>query len=600
MKKIPTPLSLILLNVTAAGLLAQTTRPRAPAAVAPGAGAPASASASPATRPSAFQFQSFAMTHPGDPARGKVFFFDTSHLGCSRCHSVEAPDAGRSGEAGKAGGQDKWVGPPLFAVGDKLGRRDLIESVLEPSASIAVGYSTTTVRTRSDVYQGIVRESAGGAVTLMQADGTLARIAAGDVARQQTTDTSLMPEGLQNGLTPQEFADLVEYLASLKLPESAAAVGHGMPATIPELETPVALRPIGRGRFEHPVWFGAVPGAADTCAVEEHDSGKIWFLKSGGGADSKVLFADTGHSQRGARGSVGLAFHPRFADNGRYYFLKQLVTAGHFRAVLFEGRADDARRADSGRLAKLVLRVDMSSANHFGGGLQFGPDGYLYVGIGDTGPQGDPHGNAQNPALLAGKILRIDVDHPDPRDPAKPYSIPPDNPFVANRDFRPEIWAWGLRQAWRFSFDSLTGDLWEGDVGQDLYEEVNLVRRGGNYGWNVFEGFEPYSNQRRRDHETYLPPVFAYTRRYGASVTGGFVYRADPASSFYGVYVFGDYETGRLFGLTQEHGALKQVRQIGKSPEHVVSFGTDARGEIYVVGYEGTISRLDFAHAVFK
>jgi glucose/arabinose dehydrogenase len=239
----------------------------------------------------------------------------------------------------------------------------------------------------------------------------------------------------------------------------------------------------------------------------------------------------------------------------------------------------------------------MSTNFHFGGGLQFGPDGYLYVGVGDTGPQGDPHGNAQNMSLLAGKILRIDVDHADH---GKAYSIPADNPFAGSSGVPAEIWASGLRMAWRFSFDPLTGDLWEGDVGQDLFEEVNLIRRGGNYGWNVFEGFEPNSNEFRRDAQSYVPPVFAYTRKYGASVTGGFIYRAKPASSFYGVYIFGDYQSSRLFGLTLDHGVLKAVRQIATSPQHVVSLGTDGQGNLYVVGYEGTIYRLDLEHATFE
>jgi glucose/arabinose dehydrogenase len=200
-------------------------------------------------------------------------------------------------------------------------------------------------------------------------------------------------------------------------------------------------------------------------------------------------------------------------------------------------------------------------------------------------------------SLLAGKLLRIDVDHAEP---GRPYACPADNPFVGSGSVRPEIWASGLRMAWRFSFDPLTGDLWEGDVGQDLFEEVNLIRRGGNYGWNVFEAFEPYSNKYRREGEKYVPPVFAYTRKYGASVTGGFVYRADPTSPFYGAYIFADYQSSRIFCLTQENGVLKEVRQIGKCPQHAVSFGRDEHGEIYVVGYEGTLYKLDLRQAKFK
>jgi glucose/arabinose dehydrogenase len=200
-------------------------------------------------------------------------------------------------------------------------------------------------------------------------------------------------------------------------------------------------------------------------------------------------------------------------------------------------------------------------------------------------------------SLFRGKILRIDVDR---RDEGNPYAIPPDNPFRGDHRVRPEIWASGFREPWRYSFDPLTGELWVGDVGQDLYEEVDLVRRGENYGWNVYEGFQPFSNRYRRDGETYVPPVFAYSRRYGVSVTGGYVYRADAKSSFHGVYVFADYESKRIFGLTQKDRVLEKVRQIGRSPERIVSFGRDGQGELYVVGYEGTIYRVDFSHARFE
>src|SRR5262249_17365027 len=146
-----------------------------------------------------------------------------------------------------------------------------------------------------------------------------------------------------------------------------------------------------------------------------------------------------------------------------------------------------------------------------GGGLQFGPDGYFYIGMGDTGPQEDPQGHGQNRQSLLGKMLRIDVDRPDV---GRNYSIPAHNPFLDRKDTRPEIWALGFREPWRFSFDPVTKDLWVGDVGQDRYEEVDLVIKGGNYGWNIFEGFEPFSNRYRREGEQYLLPVFAYGRKY--------------------------------------------------------------------------------------
>ena len=192
--------------------------------------------------------------------------------------------------------------------------------------------------------------------------------------------------------------------------------------------------------------------------------------------------------------------------------------------------------------------------------------------------------------------MRIDVDHAED---GKAYAIPADNPFRGRADARPEIWAYGFRNPWRFSFDPVTGELWLGDVGQDRVEEIDLVRPGENYGWNVYEGFEPFSNQYRKEDRRYTPPVFAYKRRYGASVTGGLVYRGDKQSTFYGVYLFGDYVSKRIFGLTQENGTLKTVRQLGRIPQGLVSFATDKAGNIYVVGYEGTIYQLDFTETRF-
>jgi glucose/arabinose dehydrogenase len=227
----------------------------------------------------------------------------------------------------------------------------------------------------------------------------------------------------------------------------------------------------------------------------------------------------------------------------------------------------------------------------------FGPDGLLYFGMGDTGPQEDPQGHGQDTTLLLGKMLRIDVDR---HDEGRQYAIPSDNPFVGQANVRPEIWALGFREPWRFSFDPLTDDLWVGDVGQDRYEEIDIVRRGENYGWNVHEGFERFSNRYRKEGASYVPPVFAYARKYGPSITGGWVYRGDSSSSFTGVYICGDYESRRIFGLTQQNRILKIVRQIGVSPQRIVSFGQDADRGLYLVGYEGTIYKLDFRPAIFE
>jgi glucose/arabinose dehydrogenase len=289
---------------------------------------------------------------------------------------------------------------------------------------------------------------------------------------------------------------------------------------------------------------------------------------------------------------LGLAFHPKFRENRKYYVHYEVLEQGKIVNVVGEREFAPDFRHDSGRPARELLRMTSVGEDHGGGCIQFGPDGYLYVGMGDTGPAQDPEGHAQNPALLLGKMLRIDVDRAEG---GNAYAIPADNPFRGRSNYRPEIWAIGFREPWRFSFDAATGDLWLADLGQDRVEEVDIIRRGGNYGWNVYEAFEPFSNQYRRSDETYIPPLFSYGRKVGNAVAGGFVYRGDRGSSFYGVYICGDYVLKRIFGVAQEGGVLKSVRVLGGIPQGLVSFGTDEAGNLYAVGYEGMVYQLDFS-----
>jgi len=541
------------------------------------------AAAAPATQPSVLEYQNWAMMHQGDVERGRRLFFDEQRLACSKCHTVD--------------GKATLAGPDLISIGDKFGRRDLVDSILAPSATIAVGYSTTSVKTRSgELIVGTLKEASDQGVAIMQGDGTLMRIAPAQIAAQRTTDISLMPENLQAGLTLVEFADLIEYLASLKTPQTITASHHGMPTTIPALEQPVTLLPFHspENKFQHPVALVPVPEARDAFAVVEHETGRIWILQKSSGGESKSVFLETGKFMTGTRGLLGIAFHPQYASNRRYFIVKHFVNDGRFSTHLLEGKSSDDLLHDSGQPLSVLLKFENSSNVHYGGGLLFGPDGFLYLGMGDTGPQQDPNGNAQNMSILLGKMLRIDVDH---QENGRLYAIPKDNPFVGRNGIRPEIWASGLREPWRFSFDPLTNELWVGDVGQDLFEEVDIIQRGKNYGWNVYEGFERFSNKYLRQRESFTPPIFAYNRKYGVSVTGGYVYRAHRDSSFYGVYIFGDYETRRIFGLTQENGQLKTIRQIGTSPQRIVSFGRDEAGELYIVGYEGTLFKVHLTSA---
>ncbi|HEY0457014.1 MAG TPA: PQQ-dependent sugar dehydrogenase [Verrucomicrobiae bacterium] len=538
-------------------------------------------------------YRKHALTHEGDVARGRMLFNDEQRLGCSKCHSVD-------GHATKAG-------PDLYAAGDAFGRWDLVEAVLTPSARIAPGYGTTIVKTKSgEIYQGVLKQATDAAVELMGADGKLTRIAVTDIAEKTGSPISLMPEGLHAGLSVVEFTDLIEYLTTLKQPESTLTSNQGMPSVIPQLANPVHARPFFTNSFKLPrakvetglTSFRQVPGSSNTFLVL-HQKGIIWKVEKTVGGEEKTIFSDLTNevfSERGPNGLLDVAFHPKFRENRKYYLFYQVFEEDKVATHIEEKEFDADFKGDSGKSGRLILKIASVAEDHSGGCLQFGRDGFLYVVMGDTGPHNDPNGHAQNLQLLLGKLLRIDVDHAGP---GRAYSIPMDNPFRGRSDARPEIWAFGLRNPWRFSFDRLTGDLWLADVGQDRVEEVDIVHRGENYGWNVYEGFEPFSNQYKKADRTFTMPVFAYRRKYGNSITGGYVYRGDKKSSFYGVYICGDYTSKIIFGITQQNGVLKAAHQIGKVPQRLVSFSEDEGGNIYAVGYEGTIYKIDFTQGRF-
>jgi putative heme-binding domain-containing protein len=535
-----------------------------------------------------------ALTQQGDVARGAKLFADEQRLGCAKCHSID-------GSASKAG-------PDLFAIGDKFGRWDLVEAVLVPSATISPGYQTVVIETKDgEEVQGVLKRATDSALDLMNADAKLVSIPVANIKARKGSSVSLMPEGLQAGLSPQEFTDLIEYLTTLKQKESTLQSAHGMPGEIPMLVKTVAVRPFFTNQFVIPrtkaqsglTSFHQIPGQPNSFLVL-HQTGLIWKSEKTGEGEKQSKFLDlTGEVfyERGPNGLLDATFHPKFRANRKYYLKYQVFENNVVTTVIVEREFAPDFSGDSGKPSRRLLKIQSVAEDHSGGCLQFGPDGFLYIVMGDTGPHNDPNGHAQNLNLLLGKILRIDVDHPRAD---SPYSIPADNPFVGRSDARPEIWAYGFRNPWRFCFDRVTGDLWAADVGQDRVEEVDIVRRGENYGWNVFEGFEPFSNQYKKEGRTFVMPVFAYRRKYGNSITGGYVYRGDKKSSFYGVYLCGDYTSKRIFGITQENRVLKKARQIGTAAQGLVSFSEDAAGNIYIVGYEGMIYRIDFSQARFE
>lgn len=545
------------------------------------------------------EYRKQAMKLDGDAARGSKLFADEQRVACSKCHSVD--------------GKGTKAGPDLSAVGDRFARRELIDAVLMPSATIAVGYGTTAVETRSDEeFQGVLKQVTKAGIELMCADGQRVRIATGDIKQQRGSVLSLMPEGLQAGLSVQEFTDLIEYLVSLKQPVNALTTHHGMPEEIPELAHPVALRPFLGGELRVPpepgdatgkiqtglVWFGQVPGFAQRFLVA-HQGGLIWLVEKKSGGDTTAVFADFTpevFSARGPNGLLGLAFHPRFRENRKYYLKHQVFEESRIATVLEERQAAPDFTRDSGQPPRRLLKIVSVAEHHNGGCIEFGPDGFLYLGMGDSAPNFDPQGYGQDLRLLFGKMLRIDVDRPAA---GLPYGIPADNPFRGRPDARPEIWAYGFREPWRFTFDPATGDLWVADLGQERGDELDIVRRGENYGWNVYEGFELFSKEYCKEGAVYVPPLFATRRKHGTSIIGGHVYRGDQRSSFYGVYIFGDYQSKRIWGLTLNHRSLKTVRHLATSPQAITAFAADEKGSLYVVGYQGMIYQLDFTGARF-
>lgn len=354
-------------------------------------------------------------------------------------------------------------------------------------------------------------------------------------------------------------------------------------AAVRQLPDPAGFwwRPLVNG-LNRPVDVQFPPGETETAFIVLQD-GEIVRLTPNGLQAAPFLDIRERVGTKGAeQGLLGLAFDPNYTTNGRFYVN---YTDRNGDTVIARFTRLDETRADPDSEERL-LQVGQPFANHNGGGLAFGPDGYLYIGLGDGGAAGDPFGNAQKTDTLLGKILRIDVR------PAEGYGIPPDNPFAAGGG-RLEIWALGLRNPWRFAFDPLTADLWIGDVGQNQWEEIDLAPAGSsglNFGWDYYEGTHPYDGNPPVGLQV-TPPVAEYDHNQGCSVTGGVVYRGT-MSAWQGVYLFGDFCSGTVWGLLPGEAGWQMdalFRQMG----NISSFGQDAAGEVYLLDYGGTLYRLE-------
>jgi glucose/arabinose dehydrogenase len=291
----------------------------------------------------------------------------------------------------------------------------------------------------------------------------------------------------------------------------------------------------------------------------------------------------------GEKGLLGLAFHPNYTENGYFYVDYTAKQGSKLYTIIsrFSVSASDPNQADPNS-EKIIMKIEQPFQNHNGGQLQFGPDKFLYIGMGDGGSEGDPLGNGQSVQTLLGKILRIDVDSGDP------YGVPSDNPFV-NGGGLWEIWDDGLRNPWRFSFDKQTGDLYIGDVGQDAWEEIDYLPAGSaggtNFGWSYFEGSHPYRGSPPAGEE-FVMPVAEYSHNLGEAVIGGYVYRGKNLPDWQGVYIYGDYGSGRVWGLLHLKDGSWQNALMFETGRSISSFGVDETGEIYLVDDKGSILML--------
>lgn len=338
-------------------------------------------------------------------------------------------------------------------------------------------------------------------------------------------------------------------------------------------------------------------------------AGRLLILpKDRNGSETRVFFdiSDRKPYVDNEEGLLGFAFHPKYKTNGKFYVYYTQQNPRRSVVSEFKVSSIDPDKADL-KSERILMEIPQPYANHNGGTTIFGPDGFLYIALGDGGAANDPQNNAQNLGRLLGKVLRIDVDS---KSGDLAYGIPKDNPFVGQPDARPEVFAYGVRNPWRMSFDQTTGLLWAGDVGQNKWEEVDIITKGGNFGWRVREAFHPF-NTNDVVKGPYIEPLIEYPHNPawstnhlpGLSITGGFVYRGSKIPGLRGVYLYADYATGTIWGLRYTMGSFfgpryKNGKTVANAPLHihpkgvmpirnVTGFGQDSHGEVFIVTFEG-------------
>lgn len=390
---------------------------------------------------------------------------------------------------------------------------------------------------------------------------------------------------------------------------SAPRVEAQQSQALPALATEVAFPNL---KFERPVALAYPNDGSGLLFVVEQQTPKIFsFPNDKSTSDKKEFLTLPDPIHRGnEEGLLGLAFHPKYKENGQFFVYYSANDKGERRSVVsrFLVSKDDPRKADPKSETRIWVSEKDPFENHNGGCIEFGPDGFLYISLGDSGAAADPLTTGQNPKDWFGSILRIDVDHPSG---GKPYGIPADNPAKRSPKFAqwaPEVYCIGLRNVWKFTFDRQTGTLWAGEVGQNLYEMVHIIENGGNYGWSIKEAFHPFEPQRRQRVERgsgkISPPIVEYPHAPtaarpddGKSITGGYVYRGKALPELVGVYVYGDYDTGRIWGLREKDGkAVANAELVDLKREkkrlNIAAFGEDPEGELYILAFDGKIYRF--------
>ena len=398
----------------------------------------------------------------------------------------------------------------------------------------------------------------------------------------------------------------------------AMAVGLGLafvaPARaadeLPKLKLEVAFPNL---KFDRPVALAYPDNSSNLLFVAEQHQGKIWSFPDQADTSEKTLFLHLPDKMNGGNeeGLLGLAFHPKYRENGQffvYYSANDSEKQGERRVSVvsrFRVSKDNPRLADPDSETRIWVSAKDPFENHNGGCIAFGPDGYLYISLGDSGAADDPLTTGQNPADWFGSILRIDVDKPTD---GKNYGIPADNPKLRDPKFAkwaPEVYAIGLRNVWKFSFDKADGTLWAGDVGQNKWEMVHIITNGGNYGWSVNEAFHPFKPRQKADPASPISkPIVEYPHNardaggrtdLGVSITGGYVYRGQELKDLVGTYVYGDYETGRIWGVRAQDGKAVvsgELTDVKAKKINIAGFGEAPDGDLFILAFDGRIYRL--------